>query len=484
MGDIQIQIAEKLLPLITTPKREKIIVGGRGGSKSIGVGDIFLRFCDAGERLCCAREYQNSIDESVHAQLAARIPILGCDNTMHATAKNIFSEAGGEIFYKGLSRNVLGFKSTFGIKRMWIEEGQGLSSDTIEIVIPTIREDDSEIWITANRGSSNDAFSLHYLKPYERALKRGKGFYEDDDIMIIEINWWDNPFFPKTLNQQRKKDKRLFPPAKYAHIWDGEYSDTVENAIIFPDWFDACVDAHLKIPGFKAEGVEVVTHDPSDMGGDPKALCYRHGSVIVDCQKKEDGDINEGCDWAVDYALQVNADEFLWDEDGVGAGLRRDIKKALGRKKMDLGGFHGGHGVDYPNKVYEPIDGEVKRPTKNKDLFKNKRAQYYWQLRDRCYRTYQAIVHGVYTDPDDMISFSSDIKELDILRAEICKIPRKPNGSGKIQILSKEEMKKPPYKLDSPNMADCVMMSLSGGQLKTKREWSSSRKSQGGWQAT
>ena len=483
MADIKIKIAEKLLPLIEIPKREKIIVGGRGGSKSIAVGDIFLRYCDAGERLCCSREYQNSIDESVHAQLTARIPVLGCDNTLHPTASKIFSDAGGEIFYRGLARNILGFKSTFGIKRMWIEEGQGLSANTIETVIPTIREDDSEIWITANRGNSNDAFSKHYLKPYERQLRKNKGYYEDDDILIIEINWPDNPFFPETLNKQRIKDKKMYPPAKYDNIWGGNYADTVDGAIIFTDWFDACVDAHKKIKGWEPEGVEVVAHDPSDQGADPKALAYRHGSVIVDCQLKEDGDVNEGADWAIDYALMVNCDEFIWDIDGVGAALKRDFGKAFNGKTTRLNTFRGGGKVDYPEKVYEPLDGEIKKATKHKDLFYNLRAQYYWDLRDRCYRTYQAIVHGVYTDPCEMISFASDIEDLDILRAEICSIPKKPNGAGKIQIVSKEDMKKPPYKLDSPNMSDCVMMSLRGGQVKQRQKASSGKSNRSsGWQ--
>ncbi len=89
-------------------------------------------------------------------------------------------------------------------------------------------------------------------------------------------------------------------------------------------------------------------------------------------------------------------------------------------------------------------------------MFANLRAQMYWRLRDRIFKTYLAVEKGRYYSPDELISFSSSISELTALRSEICRIPRKPVSSGKIQILSKDEMKK--LGIKSPNMADAVMM--------------------------
>ena len=79
-------------------------------------------------------------------------------------------------------------------------------------------------------------------------------------------------------------------------------------------------------------------------------------------------------------------------------------------------------------------------------------------LRDRFFNAYQAVVKKKYIDPDTIISISSDIDCLDKLRAEVCSIPKKPNGAGKIQIVSKEDLKKKPYELPSPNLFDSVMM--------------------------
>ena len=464
MKRITVEVAEKLLPILTKPKRIKIAVGGRGASKSIGFADAWIKFCDDGERLVCAREFQNSIDDSVHSLLKARMKTLGADN-LSAAATNITSTNGGEIFYRGLSRNPDAIKSLFGVNRVWVEEGATLSQHTLDVLLPTIREANSEIWISMNRGSSKDPVYKTLIKPYEAIIAK-QGYYEDDDLLIVEINYQDNPFFPEVLEKQRQRDFAILPRPKYDHIWGGKCSDTVEDCIIYPEWFDACVDAHVRL-GFEPIGAEIVSHDPSDMGPDPKALAHRHGSIIVDCLQKEDGDVNDGCDWALDYAIDVKADMFVWDGDGIGAALRKQVNDALDGKKIEPYMFKGSEMATNPDSVYEPMDGEVSKAKTNRETFFNSRAQGYWMLRDRMFRTWQAIEKGMYHNPDELISFSSKIKEIEILRSEICRIPKKDNGSGRIQILSKPEMKK--LGIDSPNMGDAVMMTLPVSAVKRRR---------------
>ncbi|MAY54564.1 MAG: PBSX family phage terminase large subunit [Gammaproteobacteria bacterium] len=486
---VRVKIPEKLQRLVLTPKRLKLAIGGRSGGKSIAFGDVWLRKCEAGERLCCGREFQNSIDDSVHSQLRNRIATLQLQDYLHAEASRIRSHNGGEIFYRGLSRNVTGFKSTFGIKALWIEEAQTLSRDTIETVLPTIRsvpEDESaedpdppEIWMSANRKASNDDFAKAFLKPYEKYLSR-YGFYEDDEIIIVEINYPDNPFFPPEMEQQRQRDKRIMPRARYDHVWEGKYSDTVDNAIIQPEWFDACVDAHVKL-GWKPLGRETISHDPSD-GGDAAAYVYRKGSVILAIDEMPEGtEINDAMDWATTAAEEIRADMFIWDGDGMGAGLRAQAKKALSGKQCQLSMFKGSLSPMNPNQVYQPIDGELKKAATNANTFSNQRAQFYWLLRDRMFKTYLAVERGEYQNPDEMISFSSSIELIDQLRAELCRIPRIPGG--RIQIMSKPDMKSK-LKLDSPNLADCVMMSESADYVAVQKSTSTDYDSRGnsaGW---
>lgn len=463
---IRVEVAAKILPLIQKPKMMKVAVGGRGGTKSVAFADVFLRYCDAGERLCCAREHQNTIEDSVHALLKDRIDKKGIDERYVVEANKIYSWSGGEIFYRGLSRNITGFKSAHGIKRLWIEEGQGLSEDTIITVLPTIREEGSEIWISANRGASNDAFSRLILKQAEKDLQ-GQGYYEDDEVLIVEINWWDNPWFPEGLDKLRRKQKLTMTTAMYEHVWNGAYSDTVEDAIIEPEWFDACIDAHEKL-GFKPEGIEIVSYDPFDGGQDAGGLAHRHGSVFVHVDESEEGRVNENCDWALDYAQEVKPDAFIWDGDGVGAGLKRQITTALGEKKVDIHMFGGGKAIANPKQKYDPTPDMVMKAKTNQETFYNRRAQRYWNLRDRVYRTYLAIQDGTYTDPGELISFSSKIKKLDQLRAELCQIPRKRGGTGKIQLKTKLEMEA--MGIDSPNMADACMQTMDVESIKVKRK--------------
>jgi len=460
---ITVQCPEKLLPLLARPKRIKIAVGGRGSAKSTTVADCWLRFCHMGERLCAARMYQNSIDESVHSMLQERMRKLGVPpKEMRATTTRIRSQRGGEIFYRGMSRNIDSLLSMHGVKRFWVEEAASLSEQVINKLLPTIRTAGSEIWFTLNRGRSTDPFSQRFLKPYEKELKRGGGVYEDENVLIVDINYWENPWFPPELEQQRQMDRMTLSPAEYDHVWHGAYADSVPGAIIPPDWFDACVDAHVKL-GIRPAGAEVVAFDPSD-SSDAKALAYRHGIVIKDVRYRRDGDVNEGADWAAAYAIRSKADCFVWDGDGLGLGLRRQFDQAMIGKKIELRMFRGSQSPDFPNRVYEPMEHELAlasdKPRTIGELVVNRRAQYYLYLRDRVQRTYLAVVKGVYTDPEQMISFSSEIEELDVLRSEICSVPKKDNLSGKFQVMSKVEMRK--QDIASPDGADAVMMSLSG----------------------
>jgi phage terminase large subunit len=315
-----------------------------------------------------------------------------------------------------------------------------------------------------NRGSSKDAVAQKYLSRAEKSLAK-TGYYEDDLIMAVELNWHENPWFPPELEQERMDDYENLPRAEYRHIWEGEYGDSVENAIIEPEWFDACINAHLKL-GFEPAGQERVAYDPADTG-DAKAVAYCHGSVIMDVRSTDSGRIDTATDWATSFAIDKKPDVFTWDCDGMGMGLKRQITQAFEGKKIEVEAFRGSEAADHPDSIYERLQSEVAKPKTNKQTFQNKRAQYYWMLRDRMYRTYLAVEKGERAfNPDDLISISGEIKELQGLRAEICRVPRKFNNSGRIQLMSKPDMLK--LEIDSPNMADAVMMLMRPVEVKRK----------------
>jgi phage terminase large subunit len=481
---VDIEYVDKLTPIFTIPKRIKIIVGGRGSTKSTGVADYVDANMSQGQLWCCAREHQNSIEESVHRTLLDEISRLNMPGFTD-TKTSIMHESGGRAFYRGLARNITSLKSTLsGIDGLWIEEGEDLSDNTLRVLTASVRlnaEDTQrkisgedvkmpEIIITMNRGSKSGAVAKKWLVRAEKELQRC-GYYEDDLIMVVEMNYTDMPqdwFRWSGLEEERLDDEDKMSIAAYEHKWHGKYLDTVENAIIKPEWFDAAVDAH-KIERlkkvFEPHGVKIASHDPSDSGDDAKGFALRHGSIIKFAKEKTSGEIDEGCDWATNLAIEKSSDWFIWDGDGMGTGLKRQVSDAFEDKHIKYHMFRGslsGSGQDNANKIYMPATGDSDSDAKPKtyaETFLNNRAQYHISIADMFYNTYKCVVRGEYIDPADMISIDSDgVDNLQGLRTEACSIPKIQNRRGLIQIASKKEMKA--LGIESPNVFEAIMMSI------------------------
>lgn len=450
-----VQIPRKAQPILTTKAKIIVLVGGRSSAKSETIGRLMLQKCQTESAdVLCGREYQNSIDESVHKLfkgLISSIPVPG----FNILERKIDCTTGGGIRFKGLARSPSSIQSFQDFKYFWGEEAHAFSQETIDIIIPTIRSEGYQLFFTANPQSSADPFSKRFILPFLGDLN-ARGIYEDEMHLVIVMNWRDNPWHGE-LEPQRVWDFQNLSRAKYDWIWEGAFNDSVENALIMAEWFDACIDAH-KVLGFKPEGIRFSSHDPSDTGPDDKGYAFRHGSVLLDLQEKIDGDINEGADWALDLSINHNSDAFTWDCDGMGVGLNRQVTRAFNGKPTVISMFKGSESVDRPDAIFDPTEKSPVQDKKiNKDAVKNKRAQYYYELRQRIYRTYLAVVKGEYQDPDTLISFDSTLPLIPALRSELCRMPIKPNGVGKFELYTKPEMKSK-FKFKSPNLSDSVMM--------------------------
>ena len=430
------------------------MIGGRSSAKSETMGRVLLMKCQTeGADILCGREYQNSIDDSVHKLLKTLITKIPT-NGFRVLDKKINCSTGGSFRYRGFSRSPDTVKSAQDFKYSWIEEAQSLSQISIDVLLPTIRAEGSKLYFTANPQSSADPFSKRFIVPFLHQLQT-QGYYEDDMHLIIMVNWRDNPWHGE-LETLRQFDFDTMSRAKYDWIWEGAFNDSVEDALIMAEWFDACIDAHKKL-GFKPEGIRFSSHDPSDTGPDNKGFAFRHGSVLLNLKEKTDGDISEGMDWATGLAINHNSDAFTWDCDGIHSSLNRQVARAFAGKHTLMSMFKGSEGVDHPDAIFEPTDkAPIQDQKTNKDALKNKRAQYYLELRNRIHKTFRAI-NGEYHDPDDLISFDSPIELLPKLRSELCRMPIKPNNAGKFELYSKPEMKAK-FKFDSPNLADSIMM--------------------------
>jgi len=480
----RIQINSKLAPFVTKSKPLKVAIGGRGSGKSLGFGDIFtMKMCTEKADIYCLREYQDSISDSVHrvfkGSIEDRLQISGFDIQQNT----VIAPNGASTTYRGASRNPDSIQSAQGYRYSWFEEAHRASQASIDKLLPTIiRNPGAECWFSANPQSSADPFSQRFITPYLKELQTN-GYYEDDLHLIIVVNWRDNPWWNDEQEALRAWDFENQSRAKYDWIWEGQFNDEVDGSIIKSEWFDACVDAHkigrLK-EAFKPRGAIIAAHDPFDDGNDAGGYVLRHGSVIKRVLSKERGEIDETCDWATGHAINDGADWFVWDGDGMGTGLKRQVSTAFEGTKTKYHMFRGslsGSGQDNANRIYMPAGGDKHTSPKTyAETFKNNRAQYYIELANRCYNTYRCVVKNEYVDPDEMISFDSDgIDNMPSLKSQLCRIPRKPNANGMEQIMNKKEMKT--NDIASPNEGDSVMMSL----FKPKAAGAVVKLRQGGW---
>lgn len=192
------------------PKRYKVMHGGRGGGKSYVAADVLLVLAARQKMLVvCARELQNSIKDSVHSLLKSRIDVHGLGDFYTVQETKIIGANGSSFIFKGLRHNIDSIKSTHGIAVVWVEESQSVSRESWDILVPTIREPNSEIWVTFNPDLETDPV-------YEEFVAR-----EDPNAFTWQVNWRDNPYFPNVLDLERTKLESR-DPERYEHVWEGK----------------------------------------------------------------------------------------------------------------------------------------------------------------------------------------------------------------------------------------------------------------------
>lgn len=436
------------------PKRLKVRYGGRGAGKSEDVAEKAVAFAyQMGDRWLCGREYQNSIDDSVYSLISTKIRLMEehgiiPEGFFDIQASEIFGRNGSCFKFVGLARNVQSLKSKYGYTKVWIEEAETVTEKTWTLLEPSIRADGSEIWITFNPDDEAGATYQRFVKPYEAAIRANK-FHVDETIDVRKVGWEDNPWFPDVLRKQME-EMRERNYRKYLHVWQGECNADYEDSIIEPEWVDAAIDSHVKL-NYKPRGEIVVSFDPADSGKDAKGLALRHGMFVKDVRQWKEGDLDDAIGRAFDCAFDNRADILVYDSVGVGAGVKVGLRDRVSGRALVVHGFGGGD---------SPVAGIYKDDRLNKDVFRNKRAQYWWLLRDRFERTFMAVKKGEYFDPETMISLSSEIKDLPQLKAELVRQQRKrTSGSRLIQLVSKDEMRADG--IPSPNMADALSMAFA-----------------------
>jgi phage terminase large subunit len=225
----QIRIPEKLVPVFTGEAMYRGAYGGRGSAKTRTFAKMAavrgMMFAQAGLDgvIVCGREFMNSLDDSSLAEVKAAIleePFLA--EKYDVGEKYVRTKDGLISFaFIGLRHNLDSIKSKAKIRLLWVDEAEPVSESAWGKAIPTVREEDAEIWVTWN--------------PERKKSATHKRFREDPptDAKIVSMNWRDNPWFPTTLQKTRLDDKTKRPD-QYNHVWEGDFVTAIEGAYYAP----------------------------------------------------------------------------------------------------------------------------------------------------------------------------------------------------------------------------------------------------------
>lgn len=204
------ELPEKLIFYISEKKRYKVSYGGRGSGKSwTAARCLILLAMKSRIRVLCTRQLQTSIKDSVHKLLCDSIYSLELEAFFDITRDTIRCHNGSEFIFKGLQNQTNEIKSIEGIDYCWVEEAQSVSEDSWAVLIPTIRKENSEIWVTFNPDREEDA-------TYQRFV-----INPPPDSIVELVNYYDNPWFPDVLRKEMEYDKQT-DFGKYEHIWLGK----------------------------------------------------------------------------------------------------------------------------------------------------------------------------------------------------------------------------------------------------------------------
>lgn len=206
-----------LLPVFEPPRgavRNRGAYGGRGSGKSRSFAKMAAIFGYVEPlRILCTREFQVSIKESMHAELKAAIesePWLAAHYNVGESF--IRGRNGTEFLFRGLRHNIGSIKSIAHIDVCIVEEAEDVPEHSWVGLIPTIRAPRSEIWPIWNPRDEDSPVHVRFRERFDPAAMR-----------MAEINYRDNPWFPKVLDDERERDERNMDPALYAHVWEGAF---------------------------------------------------------------------------------------------------------------------------------------------------------------------------------------------------------------------------------------------------------------------
>lgn len=259
MTTARIELPPKLIPVFTGSARVRGAYGGRGSAKTRSFAKMAAvkayAFAKAGREgiILCCRQFMNSLDESSLEEIKAAIRSEAWLLPHFEIGEKFVRTVCGRVAFKfvGLDRNVDSIKSKARILLCWVDEAEPVTETAWQKLIPTIREEDSELWVTWN--PERETSPTHKRFRLTAAA----------DVKVVEMNWRDNPWFPPVLERERKADAEERPDS-YDHIWEGGFVTVVEGAYFASHLTKARNDGRI---GLVAEDPNLIVRLFADIGG-------------------------------------------------------------------------------------------------------------------------------------------------------------------------------------------------------------------------
>lgn len=228
---LSVELPDKLVPVFTGYAQIRGAYGGRGSAKTRSFAKMTaiwgMKYAAQGLSgiILCGREFMNSLQDSSFEEVAEAIRSDERLSAFYEIGEKYIRSRCRRISYAfaGLRHNLNSIKSKARILLAWVDEAEDVSEAAWVKLLPTVREEGAEIWVTWNPERPDSATNKRFRE------------YQDEHMRIVQMNYTDNPWFPSTLEVQRERDRKRLSPEDYAHVWEGAFL-TRSSARVFHNW--------------------------------------------------------------------------------------------------------------------------------------------------------------------------------------------------------------------------------------------------------
>lgn len=235
MQTLNLKVIPKFEPLFRNEIKQRIVIyyGGRGSGKTSAIVNfltlklfeekniniLVLRKNEKDNRTSTYEEFIKIIrDNNLDSIFISRIEKLLNFNL--TTITNNVTKC--KIWFAGFSEATFSnIKGKANVKYCWIEEADFIKKELWEVLIPSIRAESSQFFLTLNPKTSQDFIYKEYIKDK----------INNNYIYTCEVNYSDNIYFPAVMEKDRLFDYENKPQSEYEHVWLGKPADRIGSLI-------------------------------------------------------------------------------------------------------------------------------------------------------------------------------------------------------------------------------------------------------------